>query len=99
MKKAKLLNKIDPAVWKQQWVIDSQAVGQGENSLLYISGSVSGLPSPIIVSKALRMMSLISVQRPLKEKVENNGTFCHGISQKIPATCSSKGFMKIRHYG
>lgn len=37
MKKAGLLNKIEPAVWKQQWVIDSQAVGQGQNSLRYLS--------------------------------------------------------------
>ena len=37
MKKAGLLDKIDPAVWKQQWVIDSQAVGQGQNSLRYLS--------------------------------------------------------------
>lgn len=37
MKKAGLLDKINPAVWKQQWVIDSQAVGQGQNSLRYLS--------------------------------------------------------------
>ena len=37
MKKAGLFDKIDPAVWKQQWVIDSQAVGQGQNALRYIS--------------------------------------------------------------
>ncbi len=37
MQKAGLLDKIDPAVWKQQWVIDSQAVGQGQNSLRYLS--------------------------------------------------------------
>jgi|GEM_PF-2898020 len=37
MKKAGLLDKIDPAVWKRQWVIDSQAVGQGQNSLRYLS--------------------------------------------------------------
>jgi len=37
MKKAGLLDKIDPAVWKRQWVIDSQDVGQGQNSLRYLS--------------------------------------------------------------
>jgi len=31
LKKTRLLDKIDPAVWKRQWVIDSQAVGQGQN--------------------------------------------------------------------
>ena len=37
IKKAGLLDKTDPAVWKQQWVINSQAVGQGYNSLRYLA--------------------------------------------------------------
>jgi len=35
--KARLLNKIDPFVWKQQWVVDSQAAGSGQNCLRYLS--------------------------------------------------------------
>lgn len=37
MKKAQLLHKIDPSVWKKQWVVHSQAVGKGQNSLRYLS--------------------------------------------------------------
>ncbi len=37
MKKAGLINKIEPSIWNQQWVIDSQAVGQGQNYLRYLS--------------------------------------------------------------
>ncbi|WP_459893817.1 transposase, partial [Desulfothermus okinawensis] len=37
MKKAKLLNKINPDLWKKQWVVHSQAVGKGQNSLRYLS--------------------------------------------------------------
>jgi len=37
MKKAKLFDTIHPDLWKQQWVVDSQAVGQGQNSLRYLS--------------------------------------------------------------
>jgi hypothetical protein len=37
MKKARLFDKIHPSVWKQQWVVDSQAVGKGQNCLRYLS--------------------------------------------------------------
>jgi len=37
MKNAQLFNQIDPSVWKQPWVADSQAVGKGQNSLRYLS--------------------------------------------------------------
>jgi len=37
MKKAQLIDKIDPSVWKKQWVVDSQAVGKGQDSLRYLS--------------------------------------------------------------
>ena len=37
MKRAQLFDKIDPSVWKQQWVAHSQAVGSGQNCLRYLS--------------------------------------------------------------
>ena len=37
LKEAQLFDKIDPSVWKKQWVIDTQAVGKGKNSLRYLS--------------------------------------------------------------
>jgi hypothetical protein len=37
MKKAQLFDKIDPYIWKHQWVIDSQAVGKGQNTLHYLA--------------------------------------------------------------
>ncbi|MDY6893990.1 MAG: transposase, partial [Thermotogota bacterium] len=30
-------SQIDPGVWKQQWVVDSQAVGQGQTTLRYLA--------------------------------------------------------------
>ena len=37
MKTAGLLELINPEVWKQEWVVDSQAVGSGEASLRYLA--------------------------------------------------------------
>jgi len=37
MKKAKLFHKIDPDIWNQEWLVDSQAVGKGQNSLRYLA--------------------------------------------------------------
>ncbi len=68
MKKAGLLNKIDPAVWKQQWVIDSQSVGQGQNCLRYLSRYVFRVASPITESKALKMVSLSFRTKIVKRK-------------------------------
>ena len=31
--------------------------------------------------------------------MENHGSGCHGIYQKVLATCSSQGIYEIRHYG
>jgi len=37
MKNAGLLESIDPCAWKQEWVIDSQAVGNGQTTLRYLA--------------------------------------------------------------
>jgi len=37
MKKGELFGEINPEVWEQRWVIDTQAVGEGENSLRYLA--------------------------------------------------------------
>ncbi len=37
MKSEGLLQEIDPSVWSQEWVVHTQAVGNGENSLCYLA--------------------------------------------------------------
>jgi hypothetical protein len=37
MRRAGLLNQIDPAVWRQRWVVDTVPVGDGRESLQYLA--------------------------------------------------------------
>ncbi len=37
LRKAGLLEDVDPAVWKRDWVVHSQAVGDGRTSLKYLA--------------------------------------------------------------
>ena len=32
-----LLDQVDPAVWRSDWVVDSRAVGDGQTSLKYLA--------------------------------------------------------------
>ena len=100
MKKAGLLDKIDPAVWKQQWVIDSQSVGQGQNALRYLSRyvfrvAVSNNRIKSIENGVIRLLYKDRQKKKWKIMALSAMEFIRRFLQHV----LPKGFMKIRHYG
>jgi hypothetical protein len=100
MKKAGLLHKIDPAVWKQQWVIDSQAVGQGQNSLRYLSRyvfriAISNNRIKSIENNVIKFLYKDRKKKKWKVMPLDAMEFIRRFLQHV----LPKGFMKIRHYG
>ena len=100
MKKARLLNKIDPCVWKQRWVIDSQAVGQGQNSLRYLSRylfrvAISNNRIQRIEQNAVKFLYKDRKKKKWKTMTLDAMEFIRRFLQHV----LPKGFMKIRHYG
>jgi len=100
MKKAGLLDKIDPAVWKQQWVIDSQAVGQGQNSLRYLSRyvfrvAISNNRIKSIENNVIKFLYKDREKKKWKIMALSAMEFIRRFLQHV----LPKGFMKIRHYG
>lgn len=100
MKKAGLLHKIDPAVWKQQWVIDSQAVGQGQNSLRYLSRyvfrvAISNNRIKSIENDVIKFLYKDREKKKWKIMALDAMEFIRRFLQHV----LPKGFMKIRHYG
>jgi hypothetical protein len=100
MKKAGLLNKVDPAVWKQQWVIDSQAVGQGQNCLRYLSRyvfrvAISNNRIKSIENDVIKFLYKDREKKKWKIMALDAMEFIRRFLQHV----LPKGFMKIRHYG
>ena len=100
MKKAGLLNKIDPGVWKQQWVIDSQSVGQGQNCLRYLSRyvfrvAISNNRIKSIENGVIKFSYKDREKKKWKTMTLDAMEFIRRFLQHV----LPKGFMKIRHYG
>jgi hypothetical protein len=100
MKKAGLLAKIDPAVWKKQWVIDSQAVGQGQNSLRYLSRyvfrvAISNNRIKSIENDVIKFLYKDREKKKWKTMTLDAMEFIRRFLQHV----LPRGFMKIRHYG
>lgn len=100
MKKAKLLSKIDPSVCKQQWVIDSQAVGKGQNSLRYISRyvfrvAISNNRIKCIKNNVIKFQYKDRQKKKWKTMTLDAMEFIRRFLQHVLPS----GFMKIRHYG
>lgn len=100
IKSAGLGSQIPSAVWKKDWVVDSQAVGTADNSLRYLA--------PYVFRVAISNHRIVKVE-------DGYVTFTykkHG-SRQIKTTCLKvmefirrflqhvlpSGFMKVRHYG
>jgi hypothetical protein len=100
MKKAGLLDKIDPAVWKLQWVIDSQAVGKGQNSLRYLSRYVFRVA---ISNNRIRSIGngVIKFRYKDREKKKWKTMALEAMEfiRRFLQHVLPRGFMKIRHYG
>ena len=100
MRKAGLLDQIDPGVWKQEWVIDSQAVGKGQNSLRYLARYVFRVA---ISNNRIKSIDNGRIKFSYKDRREKSWKtmeldameFIRRFLQHV----LPKGFMKIRHYG
>jgi hypothetical protein len=100
MKKAQLFDKIHPSLWKQQWVVDSQTVGKGQNSLRYLSRYVFRVA---ISNNRIRSIENRVIQFLYKDRQKKTWkTMSLDVMEFIRRFLQHvlpKGFMKIRHYG
>jgi len=100
MRKAGLLDKIDSAVWNQQWVIDSQAVGRGQNTLRYLSRyvfrvAISNNRIKSIENGVIKFLYKDREKKKWKTMTLDAMEFIRRFLQHV----LPKGLMKIRHYG
>ena len=100
MNNAGLADKIDPAVWNQQWVVDSQAVGLGQNSLRYLSRYVFrvAISNNRIKSIDNGIIKFLQKDRG-KKKWKLTALDAMEFIRRFLQHVLPKGFMKIRHYG
>jgi hypothetical protein len=100
MKKAELFNTIDPGIWKQQWVVDSQAVGKGHNSLRYLARYVFRVAISNNRIKSMKDNAITFTYKDRERKTWKTMElkpmeFIRRFLQHVVP----RGFMKIRHYG
>ena len=100
MKKAQLFDNIHPDLWKQQWVVDSQAVGKGQNSLRYLSRYVFRVA---ISNNRIKSFENGVIKFQYKDRRKKTWkTMALGVMEFIRRFLQHvlpKGLMKIRHYG
>jgi hypothetical protein len=100
MKKAQLFDKIEPELWDQKWVVDSQAVGKGQNSLRYLSRyvfriAISNNRIKIVEDNAIKFTYKDRDRKTWKTMELDAMEFIRRFLQHV----LPRGFMKIRHYG
>ena len=100
MKKAQLFHKIDPDLWKKQWVVHNQAVGKGQNSLRYLSRyvfrvAISNNRIRSIENNVVKFQYKDRKTKTWKTMTLDTMEFIRRFLQHVLPT----GFMKIRHYG
>ncbi|MDY6974179.1 MAG: transposase [Thermodesulfobacteriota bacterium] len=100
MKKAQLFDRINPSVWKQQWVAHSQAVGKGQNCLRYLSRyvfrvAISNNRIKSTENGVIRFLYKDRRKKTWKTMTLDAMEFIRRFLQHV----LPKGFMKIRYYG
>jgi Putative transposase len=100
MKTARLMDQIPADVWEQKWVIDSQAVGQGQDSLRYLSRyvfrvAISNNRIKSIDNHVIRFQYKDRSKKKWKIMTLDAMEFIRRFLQHVLPT----GFMKVRHYG
>lgn len=100
MKKSRLIGQIPALAWEQDWVIDSQAVGKGQNSLRYLSRyvfrvAISNNRIKSYDDHKVRFLYKDRIKRKWKTMSLNAMEFIRRFLQHVLPT----GFMKVRHYG
>ncbi|MBW1782972.1 MAG: transposase, partial [Deltaproteobacteria bacterium] len=100
MKKAQLFDKIDPNLWNQQWVVDSQAVGKGQNSLRYLSRYVFRVAISNNRIKGIENQIIkFQYKDRQKKKWKTMSLDVMEFIRRFLQHVLPNGFMKIRHYG
>jgi hypothetical protein len=100
MKHEGLLNLVDPGVWRRDWVVHSQAAGDGRNSLRYLAPYVFrvAIGDHRIVScddgKVTFTYRRVGSNRPRKMTLEAPEFIRRFLQHVLPV-----GFQKVRHYG
>ena len=101
MQSAGLLHLIDPAVWHQDWVVDSQAVGAGETAFRYLARYVYR----VAISNS-RIISYDEDTVRFRHKSKTAGRRWRTVSldamefmRRFLQHVLPTGFMKIRHFG
>jgi Putative transposase/Transposase zinc-binding domain len=95
-----LLNLVDPAVWRRDWVVHSQAAGDGRASLRYLAPYVFrvAISDHRIVScddgKVTFTYRRVGSNRPRKMTLDALEFIRRFLQHVLPA-----GFQKVRHYG
>lgn len=100
MRRAGLLDQIDPDVWKEPWIVHSKAVGDGRASLKYLA--------PYVFRVAISDSRIVSCEEgKVTFTYRKSGTshwrkmtldamqFIHRFLQHV----LPRGFQKVRHYG
>jgi len=98
--RAGLLSEVDPAVWRQDWVVHSQAAGDGQASLKYLA--------PYVFRVAISDQRIVSCEdgqvtfsyrksgsnRPRRMTVDAFEFIRRFLQHVLPS-----GFQKVRHFG
>jgi hypothetical protein len=98
--RAGLLSEVDPAVWRQDWVVHSQAAGDGQASLKYLA--------PYVFRVAISDHRIVSCEdgqvtfsyrksgsnRPRRMTVDAFEFIRRFLQHVLPG-----GFQKVRHFG
>lgn len=100
LQRAGLLSQIDPSVWRQSWVVHSQAVGHGRASLKYLAPYVFrvAISDRRIVScdnGRVTFSYLKSGSNRWRKMSVDAPEFIRRFLQHVLPT----GFQKVRHYG
>ena len=100
MEKSGLLHRIDPSVWKKDWVVHNQPAGKGENALRYLSRyifrvAISNNRIKSISDNGIRFSYKDRERKTWKTMELDPMEFIRRFLQHILPW----GFMKIRHYG
>ena len=100
MKKASLIDQIPASAWEQDWVIDSQAVGQGQESLRYLSRyvfrvAISNNRIKSFDDHKVRFLYKDHTKKKWKTMSLDAMEFIRRFLQHV----LPPGFMKVRHYG
>jgi hypothetical protein len=95
-----LLHLVDPAVWRRNWVVDSQAAGDGQASLRYLAPYVFrvAIGNHRIVSCEDGIVTFtyrrVGSKRLRKMSLDAMEFLRRFLQHVLPA-----GFQKVRHYG